>query len=85
MVNTRVLIPMVIDSSGGNITYFESNSNYIMPGNENLVNSLWLLPEGQTPSVGSSISNFTTSFKKPSIYSYLCNVHPWMSGSVKVE
>lgn len=39
MVKTRALIPMVIVSHGGNITYLESDSNYIMYDNENLVNS----------------------------------------------
>jgi len=85
MVNARAFNPVAIDSSGKNVTYLEPNSNYVMAGNESLVNSGWLWPEGQAPPGGSPISNFTITFKNPGIYSYLCNVHPWMSGSVTVK
>jgi plastocyanin len=85
MINARAFIPVVIDSTGKNVTYLQPNSNYNMGGNESLVNSGWLWPEGQAPPGGSSISNFTITFKKQGTYSYLCNVHPWMSGSVIVK
>lgn len=85
MVNARALIPVVIDSDGKNVTYLEPNSHYTMDGSENLVNSGWLWPEGQAPSSVQPISNFTVTFEKPGTYSYICNVHPWMSGSVVVE
>ena len=85
MINARAFIPVVIDSSGNNVTYLQPNSNYIMGGSESLVNSGWLWPEGQAPPGGSPISNFTLTFEKPGTYSYLCNVHPWMSGSVIVK
>jgi len=85
MINARAYLPVVIDSSGNNVTYLEPNSNYNMDGNETLVNSGWLWPEGQTPPGGSPISNFTITFEKPGTYSYLCNLHPWMSGSVVVK
>jgi plastocyanin len=85
MVNARALIPVVIDSSGKNVTYLQPNSHYTMGGNEKLVNSGWLWPEGQAPVGSPQISNFTITFEKPGTYSYLCNVHPWMSGSVVVN
>lgn len=85
MVNARAFIPVVIDSSGRNVTYLEPNSSYNMGAGERLVNSGWIWPEGQTPPGSPAISNFTITFEKPGIYSYLCNVHPWMSGSVTVE
>ena len=85
MVNARALIPVVIDSSGKNVTYLEPNSHYTMDGSENLVNSGWLWPEGQAPPGSPQISNFTITFEKPGTYSYLCNMHPWMSGSVVVK
>ncbi len=85
MVNARALIPVVIDSGGKNVTYLEPNSHYTMDGSENLVNSGWLWPEGQAPPISPQISNFTVTFENPGTYSYLCNVHPWMSGSVVVE
>jgi plastocyanin len=85
MVNARALIPVVIDSGGKNVTYLEPNSHYTMDGSENLVNSGWLWPEGQAPPSVQPISNFTVTFEKPGTYSYICNVHPWMSGSVVVE
>jgi len=85
MINARAYAPAVIDSSGNNVTYLKPNSDYIMKGNERLVNSGWLWPEGQIPPGGPQISNFTITFEKPGTYSYLCNLHPWMSGSVVVN
>ena len=35
--------------------------------------------------VAQSLANFTVTFEKAGTYSYLCNVHPWMTGSVIVE
>jgi plastocyanin len=85
MINARAFVPAVIDSSGNNVTYLQPNSDYSMGGNESLVNSGWLWPEGQAPPGGPPISNFTITFENPGTYSYLCNVHPWMSGSVVVK
>ena len=85
MINARAFVPVVIDSSGKNVTYLEPNSDYTMGGSESLVNSGWLWPEGQAPPGNPPISNFTVMFQKPGTYSYLCNVHPWMSGSVIVK
>lgn len=48
-VNARAFIPVVLDSSGKNVTYLPPNSNYTMDGTESYVNSGWLWPEGQAP------------------------------------
>lgn len=85
MINARAFVPVVIDSSGKNVTYLQPNSDYTMDGDESLVNSGWLWPEGQAPPGGPPVSNFTVTFEKPGTYSYLCNVHPWMSCSVIVK
>jgi plastocyanin len=84
-VNARAFIPVVIDSTGKNVTYLQPNSNYNMDGTESYVNSGWLWPEGQAPPGGPPITKFTVTFEKPGTYSYVCNVHPWMTGSVTVK
>lgn len=84
-VNARAFIPVVIDSTGKNVTYLPPNSNYNMDGTESYVNSGWLWPEGQAPPGGPPINKFTVTFEKPGTYSYVCNVHPWMAGSVTVK
>lgn len=84
-INSRAFIPVVIDSSGKKVTYLPPNSNYTMNGTESYVNSGWLWPEGQAPPGGSPIGKFTVTFEKPGTYSYICNVHPWMTGSVIVK
>ena len=84
-VNARAFIPVVIDSSGNNVTYLSPNSNYTMDGTESYVNSGWLWPEGQAPPGGPPITIFTVTFDKPGTYSYVCNVHPWMTGKVTVK
>lgn len=84
-VNARAYIPVVIDSTGENVTYLQPNSNYDMYGTESYVNSGWLWPEGKAPPGSPPISKFTVTFQKPGTYSYLCNVHPWMTGSVIVK
>jgi plastocyanin len=84
-VNARAFIPVVIDSSGKNVTYLPPNSNYTLDGSESYVNSGWLWPQGQAPPGGPPITKFTVIFEKPGIYTYLCNVHPWMKGTVTVN
>jgi plastocyanin len=83
-VNARAYLPVVIDSTDKNVTYLPPNSNYSMDATESYINSGWLWPPGQaTP--GPPLTNFTLTFEKPGSYAYLCNVHPWMRGTVVVK
>lgn len=84
-VNARAYTPTVIDSSGKDVTYLQPNSNYTMDGTESYVNSGWIWPEGKAPPGSPPISKFTVTFQAPGTYSYLCNVHPWMTGGVLVK
>lgn len=84
-INGRAYLPVAIDSTGKNVTYLPPNSNYTMDGTESYFNTGWLWPEGQTPGGGPQLSNFTVTFEKAGTYDYLCNVHPWMAGTVVVE
>lgn len=84
-VNARAYMPVVIDASGNKVTHLQINSNYTMNGTESYLNSGWLWPKGMYPPGSPPINNFTVTFEKPGIYSYLCNVHPWMTGSVTVK
>jgi plastocyanin len=83
-VNARAYLPVVIDSTGKNVTNLPPNSNYSMDGTEGYINSGWLWPPGQAPP-GPPLTNFTVTFEKPGSYPYLCNVHPWMTGTVVVK
>jgi plastocyanin len=56
-----------------------------MTGSEQYVNSGWLVPTaGQTFFPGSS-STFAVTFQKAGTYSYACELHPWMLGSIVVK
>jgi plastocyanin len=83
-VNARAYLPVVIDSTGKNVINLPPNSNYSMDGTERYINSGWLWPPGQAPP-GPQLTNFTVTFEKPGSYAYLCNVHPWMTGTVVVK
>lgn len=83
--NARNYNPVSIDSTGKNVTYLPPNANYTMDGTEKYVNSGWIWPEGQFPPGAPPISKFTVTFEKPGIYSYLCTLHPWMTGTVVVK
>jgi plastocyanin len=83
-LNARSYIPTVIDSQG-NVKHFPPpNANYSMIGSEKYVNSGWLIPKGQQFLPGSS-TTFTVTFLKAGTYNYLCELHPWMHGSVVVK
>ena len=83
--NARNYNPVSIDSTGKNVTYLPPNANYTMDGTEKYVNSGWIWPEGQSPPGTPPISKFTVTFQKPGMYSYLCTLHPWMTGVVTVK
>jgi hypothetical protein len=83
--NARSTMPVVIDSTGNNVTYLPINFRYGMDGSEKYVNSGWMWPEGLTPPGAPPISTFAVTFKKSGTYNYICSVHPWMTGTVMVE
>ena len=83
-VNARAFNPVTIDSKG-KVTYLPPNGNYTMDGTENYINSGWLWPNELAPPGGPAINNFTMTFEKAGTYSYICNVHPWMTGLVTVN
>lgn len=82
--NNRSISPTVISSSG-NVTHLAPNSSYTMDGTEKFVNSGWLWPQGQVPPGFPPINQFSIKFTKAGTYSYMCEVHPWMSGEVVVK
>ena len=83
--NARHYNPVAIDSTGKNVTYLPINANYIMVGTEKYVNSGWIWPEGLAPLGVPPISSFSVTFEKPGTYNYICSVHPWMVGTIKVS
>ena len=82
--NARSTYPVIIDSTAKNVTYLNPNSIYTMQGDEKYVNSGWILPEGLEKQYPGTGNTFMATFEKPGIYDYLCILHPWMVGSVKV-
>jgi plastocyanin len=82
-VNARTYNPTAIDSRGA-VNFIKLNSNYSMTGTEKYVNSGWILPEGLEQQYPGSGNTFTITFEKPGTYDYLCVIHPWMTGSVRV-
>lgn len=83
-VNARAFNPVTIDSKG-NVSYLPPNSQYSMDGTESYINSGWLWPNELAPPGGPAINNFTMTFEKAGTYSYVCNIHPWMTGLVTVN
>jgi plastocyanin len=83
--NARSTNPVVIDSTGKNVTYLSPNATYAFQGNEQYLNSGWMWPEGGIPPGAPYLATFTMKFEKPGTYDYLCIVHPWMVGSVTVS
>jgi plastocyanin len=85
IANARSLSPIVIDSTGQNVTYLPINVNYTMDGTESYLNSGWIWPDGQNPPEAPPITDFTVTFENPGTYGYVCVIHPWMTGSVVVS
>jgi plastocyanin len=83
--NARSSSPVVIDSTGKNVTFLKPNATYTMQGNEHYVNSGWMWPEGGIPPGAPYLATFSVKFEEPGTYPYLCIVHPWMTGSVTVN
>jgi plastocyanin len=84
MDNARAYNPVVVDNTGKNVTNLQPNSNYTLSGTETYVNSGWMFPEGQLPPEFPPIEEFTVTFENPGSYSYVCVLHPWMTGTVEV-
>jgi plastocyanin len=84
-VNARSYIPTVIDSQGSVKQFAPPSASYTMTGNEKYVNSGWLVPKGQEQLYPGASNTFTIKFQKAGIYHYICQVHPWMTGSVVVK
>jgi len=84
-VNARSFVPTIIDSQGNPTHLPPPNAVYTMTGNEKYVNSGWLVPKGQEKAFPGSSNTFTVTFQKAGTYNYLCEVHPWMVGSVAVK
>jgi plastocyanin len=82
--NARGYFPTLIDSSG-NARVLGPNGNFTITGNEQYVNSGWLLPKGQQQPYPGSSNTFTVSFQKAGTYNYFCDIHPWMAGVVTVK
>ena len=84
-VNARSYIPTVIDSQGSVKQFAPPNAAYTMDGTEKYVNSGWLVPKGQEQLYPGSSNTFAVTFQKEGTYHYICQVHPWMNGSVLVK
>jgi plastocyanin len=84
-VNARSFIPTVIDSQGTVKHFAPPNAAYTMDGSEKYVNSGWLVPKGQEQLYPGSSTSFTVTFQKAGTYHYICQLHPWMTGSVFVK
>ena len=84
-VNARSYVPTVINSQGNAKHLPPPTAAYTMAGNEKYVNSGWFLPKGQEKAFPGSSNTFTVTFQKAGTYNYLCQLHPWMVGSVVVK
>jgi plastocyanin len=85
VANARSFIPTVIDSQGNVKQFAPPNAAYTMTGNEKYVNSGWLVPKGQEQTFPGASTSFTVTFQKAGTYHYICQVHPWMRGTVLVK
>jgi plastocyanin len=84
-INARSYIPTVIDSQGSVKHFAPPAAAYTMTGTEKYVNSGWLVPKGQQQLYPGSSTSFTVTFQKAGTYNYICQIHPWMRGSVIVK
>ena len=84
-VNARSYIPTVINSQESVKQFAPPNAAYTIDGSEKYVNSGWLVPKGQEQLYPGSSNTFTVTFQKAGTYHYICQVHPWMTGSVVVK
>jgi plastocyanin len=84
-VNARSYTPTVIDSQGSVKQFAPPNPSYTMSGSEKYVNSGWLVPKGHEQAYPGSSNTFTVTFQKAGTYHYICQLHPWMTGSVVVK
>jgi plastocyanin len=85
VANARSFIPTVIDSQGNVKQFAPPSASYTMTGTEKYVNSGWLVPKGQEQAFPGASTSFTVTFQKAGTYSYICQIHPWMRGSVVVK
>jgi plastocyanin len=85
VANARSFIPTVIDSQGSVKQFAPPNAAYTMNGSGKYVNSGWLVPKGQEQAFPGASTSFAVTFQKAGIYSYICQIHPWMRGSVVVN
>jgi plastocyanin len=84
-VNARSYVPTIIASQGNATHLPPPNVVYTMSGNEKYVNSGWLVPKGQEKTFPGSSDTFKVTFQKAGTYKYICELHPWMIGSVVVK
>ena len=82
-INARTFSPATIDSQD-RVQFMHPNANYSVAGDEKYVNSGWFLPEGLEKQYPGTGNTFMATFEKPGTYDYLCILHPWMTGTVKV-
>lgn len=82
--NAMSFLPAIVDAAG-NAKTFSQNGNLTITGNEQYVNSGWLIPNGGEKLFPGSSHTFTATFQKPGTYSYTCTLHPWMAGKVVVR
>jgi plastocyanin len=84
-LNARTYVPTIIASQGNATHLPPPNAVYTMSGNEKYVNSGWLVPKGQEKAFPGSSNTFKVTFQKAGTYKYICELHPWMIGSVVVK
>jgi plastocyanin len=82
--NIRSYNPTIIDSTG-NAKIVPPNGNFTLTGNEQYVNSGWLVQKTQQKAYPGSSNTFAVTFQKAGTYGYLCELHPWMAGQVVVK